>query len=642
MQISKIVCGLTLVFGWLVFGVSDAVVGQEAGKHEHQAGIKPPTVFLDKSPKIVEYQLKRLSNAQLLLIPRDDQDAKFTPVHAAILARPGMSSEQREEALAALGKLQKSTAAIQLMTQLTKLSEADRQQLRVGNELTSLLLKSDLSPENIGQELREAATSPAALARRAALAGLIVSQRLDVCRDLARADESANASLMAAIPIVPSQELRQSFRTEVTQAIVNDTASSVRRLAILALPSVSVDPQVDFELLSQIATGDKFDSALREAAVQSSLSLNLSTVAKTLAAQVAGKLVVIAEATPAAERTSATFIDSSQLIDRLLLRLDEAEARQLRQRMRAIAVRVVRIKTVEEEMRYDLKYFAAEAGRPIQVVLQNEDLMPHNIVFTMPEKLKEIAIQAAAMAPDAMTDGKQYVPESELVLAASKMVQAGKQETLTFDAPKEPGEYPFVCTFPNHWMRMYGVMVVVADLDQYLAQPIKEPKDPIGNNRSFVKNWKVDDFVTDLPKALSGRSAEIGAKLFQEATCLQCHKFKGTGGAVGPDLTEVFTRQKQDHIAVLRELLDPSAKIDPKYASHSVLTVNGQVYSGVIVAEDDKSISLVNNPDQPKPTLVKRDEIDEMVQSPKSIMPAALLDQFSKEEIFELLSYLSQ
>ena len=97
------------------------------------------------------------------------------------------------------------------------------------------------------------------------------------------------------------------------------------------------------------------------------------------------------------------------------------------------------------------------------------------------------------MAPDALTAGKQYVPAVEQVLFATKMVQAGKQERLTFDAPAVPGEYPFVCTYPNHWMRMYGVMVVVEDLDAFLQSPT-EPKDPIGNNRSFVQNWKLSDF----------------------------------------------------------------------------------------------------------------------------------------------------
>jgi azurin len=34
------------------------------------------------------------------------------------------------------------------------------------------------------------------------------------------------------------------------------------------------------------------------------------------------------------------------------------------------------------------------------------------------------------------------------------------QMSIYFDAPAKPGRYPFLCTFPGHWMVMNGVMVV--------------------------------------------------------------------------------------------------------------------------------------------------------------------------------------
>ena len=42
-------------------------------------------------------------------------------------------------------------------------------------------------------------------------------------------------------------------------------------------------------------------------------------------------------------------------------------------------------------MRYDIPYFAVEAGESVQIVLENHDLMPHNLVITAPEALKEVA-----------------------------------------------------------------------------------------------------------------------------------------------------------------------------------------------------------------------------------------------------------
>ena len=56
---------------------------------------------------------------------------------------------------------------------------------------------------------------------------------------------------------------------------------------------------------------------------------------------------------------------------------------------------------------------------------------------------------------------KQWIPDDDRILAHSKLIDFGQQEILEFEAPKEPGEYQFVCTFPGHHFIMRGVMKVV-------------------------------------------------------------------------------------------------------------------------------------------------------------------------------------
>lgn len=218
------------------------------------------------------------------------------------------------------------------------------------------------------------------------------------------------------------------------------------------------------------------------------------------------------------------------------------------------------------------------------------------------------------------------------------MVDSGAQERLTFTAPKEVGEYPYVCTFPRHWMRMYGVMIVVNDLDAWLRNPVP-PKDPIGSQRPFVKSWTLDDFKGELKQA-SKADAELGQRLFREATCAECHKVQGKGGAVGPELTKVFERWKGDRAGVLREILEPSHRVDPKYAVRLIYTTRGQVITGLVASEDKTSVSIIENPEDPKPRKLKRSRIAEMIQTSKSLMPKALLDRFTKEEVLQILLYL--
>ena len=50
-------------------------------------------------------------------------------------------------------------------------------------------------------------------------------------------------------------------------------------------------------------------------------------------------------------------------------------------------------------------------------------------------------------------------------------VLPGQSQALSFQAPNEPGIYPYVCTYPGHWRRMYGALYVVKDLSEYQANP---------------------------------------------------------------------------------------------------------------------------------------------------------------------------
>lgn len=186
---------------------------------------------------------------------------------------------------------------------------------------------------------------------------------------------------------------------------------------------------------------------------------------------------------------------------------------------------------------------------------------------------------------------------------------------------------------------MYGVMVVVEDLDAWMKDPL-EPANPLGSNRSFVQSWNLDDFRDELEAGLRGRTADIGKRLFAEASCAGCHKVNGEGGVIGPELTDVLARWKGDRLGVLREILDPSHKVDEKYVMQKILTVDGQTVTGILIAEDDDQVSLMSSPEAKEPLVLAQDDIEAMVPSSVSMMPKALLDQYTKDEIFELLAYL--
>lgn len=187
---------------------------------------------------------------------------------------------------------------------------------------------------------------------------------------------------------------------------------------------------------------------------------------------------------------------------------------------------------------------------------------------------------------------------------------------------------------------MYGVMVVVEDLDAWQKNPTV-PKDPIGSNRHFVQSWTMEDFKANVSDGLRGRLPHIGEKLFTEATCAQCHKIGAVGvGNVGPDLSEVFARWKGDPTAVLQEILDPAHRIDDKYAVHVLITVDGLTVSGLVVEDKQDSLSIMENPEAKEATVILKEDIEQMRKTANSMMPKGLLDRYSKDEIFEILAYI--
>ena len=118
----------------------------------------------------------------------------------------------------------------------------------------------------------------------------------------------------------------------------------------------------------------------------------------------------------------------------------------------------IRIGTVVEKMKYDINEFTVKPGKKVKLIFANPDFMPHNLVVTKPNKADTVAQQALTLGAQGFA--MAFVPESEDVLWASKLVDHGKEEEMNFTAPTAKGDYPYVCTFPGHHILMRGVMKV--------------------------------------------------------------------------------------------------------------------------------------------------------------------------------------
>ncbi len=126
-------------------------------------------------------------------------------------------------------------------------------------------------------------------------------------------------------------------------------------------------------------------------------------------------------------------------------------------------IKRVDISIIKERLLYSLSKFEVSAGQPVRLEFFNPDATPHNLVFVEPGALEEVGQAATEMAkdPEAAKSG-QFLPESEKIIEHSAMLNVNQSEVMRFTAPEKPGVYPFLCTFPGHWILMRGEMIVKA------------------------------------------------------------------------------------------------------------------------------------------------------------------------------------
>jgi putative heme-binding domain-containing protein len=137
---------------------------------------------------------------------------------------------------------------------------------------------------------------------------------------------------------------------------------------------------------------------------------------------------------------------------------------------------------------------------------------------------------------------------------------------------------------------------------------------------------------------LSGGDAARGQALFsgENARCSHCHTFRGQGGKIGPDLTEIGRKGGAD---IYRNIAAPSATIEPDYTSYTVATKDGQVSVGVVRAEGADAIRVTDT--NAKSTVIARAQIQQIRPSGTSIMPVGLAATLGDAAIRDLIAFLT-
>jgi putative heme-binding domain-containing protein len=126
-----------------------------------------------------------------------------------------------------------------------------------------------------------------------------------------------------------------------------------------------------------------------------------------------------------------------------------------------------------------------------------------------------------------------------------------------------------------------------------------------------------------------------GKKLFED-NCGKCHLPGRQGNRVGPDLSGINNKSKEE---LLTSILNPSYAVEPRYTYYIVTTKDGQLHDGIVATETPGILTLRGGTEDKDDTILRKN-IAEMRASTLSLMPEGLEENLGKQGIADIITYL--
>jgi putative heme-binding domain-containing protein len=157
---------------------------------------------------------------------------------------------------------------------------------------------------------------------------------------------------------------------------------------------------------------------------------------------------------------------------------------------------------------------------------------------------------------------------------------------------------------------------------------------PKGPGRAY----SVEDVLAVASGKLRGRDFDNGRAMYNSTGCAACHRFDGSGGGVGPDLSGVASRYTLRDL--MENIIEPSKVISDQYGSEEVLLKDGSTLVGRTYVDGSKIVVTADprNPDES--TTVALGDVKARKPYPVSLMPAGMINGLNQDELLNLVAYL--
>jgi putative heme-binding domain-containing protein len=158
-----------------------------------------------------------------------------------------------------------------------------------------------------------------------------------------------------------------------------------------------------------------------------------------------------------------------------------------------------------------------------------------------------------------------------------------------------------------------------------------------------AKKLEPMDAATVAAQARLRGDPKRGALIFytSAAACVNCHARGKDASPLGPDLTTIARDATDQYI--VESILEPSKAIRKGFETVSVVTIEGEVKSGLVAADTKEHLTLRDAANLEQEIQIAKSAIGEIVVSKSSMMPNGLVASLDRErDLYDLVRYVTE
>ena len=127
--------------------------------------------------------------------------------------------------------------------------------------------------------------------------------------------------------------------------------------------------------------------------------------------------------------------------------------------------------------------------------------------------------------------------------------------------------------------------------------------------------------------------------MYASTLCINCHKLKGDGGNIGPDLTGAGQRYSLRDL--MENIIEPSKVISDQYGTEQLDMKDGSTVVGRVIVEENGKLFIMTSALAPDAqTAVDAVNIKHRAPFNVSMMPPGLINGLNKDELLDLIAYI--